>query len=222
MSPIPSAPWSVLLAAILLSAAPRAAAADVEVREFATRIDGKAAGQYRMTITRQDDGSVSMAGQADIKVTKLGVTFYHYSYRGTETWKAGRLVRFSSSADDDGTRYTVSAVADGDQLRVTVNGQERPARADVWLTTYWRLPEARQRAGAVPLLDGDCGKSIDATIEYLGTAALNVAGKVQTCSHYRVTGKLAVDLWFDPAERLVRQEWVEDGHRVQIELSGIR
>jgi hypothetical protein len=199
-----------------------ARAADIEVRDFITRIDGKPAGDYHMTITRHDDGSLSLAGQAAIKVTKLGITVYHYSFTGSEVWKNGRLQRLQANTDDDGTGYAVNATAERDGLRVRINGTDRMTRADVWVTSYWQLPVAAQRTGTIPLMESDNGEAFNGTIQYLGTTPLNVAGRPQNCAHYRVTCKLTVDLWYDAQDRLVRREWVEDGHRVQLELAGIR
>jgi hypothetical protein len=211
-----------LLGAILLFGAGVAArAAEVEVRNFTTKIDGNPAGTYRMTITRQDDGSVSMVGQADVKVTKVGFTVYKYSYRGTEVWKDGRLVRFQSSTDDDGKKFTVTATAEGDGVRLKVNGEESSARAD-WLTSYWQLPTAEMRKRHIALIDVDNGKSMNGAIRYLGTEQVTVCGKPQNCAHYRVTGPNMVDVWYDAQERLVRQEWMDEGYHVRLELTSVR
>jgi hypothetical protein len=199
----------------------RAAAADVEVREYATKIDGKQAGRCVMTICGQNDGTIAMSCQADIKVTKLGITLYKYSYNGTEVWKDGKLQRLNSSTNDDGQRFTVSATPGRDGLRLTVNGEERTARADCWVTSYWRLPDAKQRNAAVALLDADTGKTMNGRLQYAGTADIDVAGANQKCAHYRVTGDVTVDLWYDAKERLVRQAWIENKKQVVLELTGI-
>ncbi len=200
----------------------RAAAGEVEIRDFSTRIDGKSAGEYHMTITRGDDGTWSMSGQADVRITRFGVPVYKYSYQGTEVWKDGQLRRLDSACNDDGKRYTVNAVAEGDSLRVKVNGRERASRTDVWVTTYWRLPDAKQRNQAVTLLDADTGREISGRLQHVGASQINVSGQVQDCAHYRVTGGVQVDLWYDSHERLVRQEWEEDRHKTVLELVGIR
>src|SRR6266849_2163598 len=89
----------LLLAAagVLLFAGFARAANDSEVRDFTTFIDGKQAGDYQMTITSQDDGSITMSGRASIDIRVLVVGRYRYTYNGTETWKDGRLVTFQSS-----------------------------------------------------------------------------------------------------------------------------
>ena len=209
----------VLAALLLLAAGMRAAAADVEQRDFVTWIDGNKAGEYHMTISTQDDGTVSMTGQADAALKNvIHVTIWRYSYRGTEVWKEGRLIRFDSTCNDDGTPYTVTAVADREALRVRVNGRERSIRGDVWVTTYWRLPDAKYRNQALPLLDADTGRDMAGTLQFVENGQVRAAGQVINCTHYRAVGTLTVDLWYDASERLVRQEWVEDGHRAVLEL----
>jgi len=213
----------VFLCAALLGAGPRLRAGEVETREFAAKIDGNPVGQYRMTITPREDGSVTVSSEADLKMTKFGVIpAYHYTYRGTETWKDGRLTNFQSNTDDDGTKYTVAGSADRGGLRLKVNGTERIVRPDVWTTSYWQLPEARRRNGSLALLDADDGKTLAGAIRQVGVEQLSIAGQSCNCAHYRITGPNMVDAWFDGQDRLVRQEWTEKGHKVQVELTSVR
>ena len=212
-----------LCAATFLGASPSARGDGVETREFAAKIDGNLVGQYRMTITPRVDGSVTMTGEADLKLTKLGIIpAYHYTYRGTETWKSGRLTNFQSSTDDDGTKYTVAGSADRGGFRLKVNNAERIVRPDVWTTSYWQLPEARRRNGSVPILDADDGKTMAGAIRHLGVEQLAIAGQSCNCAHYRITGPNMVDAWYDGQDRLVREEWTEKGHKVQMELTTVR
>ena len=213
--------WAGLLgAAMVLSGFERARAGAVEGRTFRVLVDQKPAGSYHMTISSQDDGTYVVTGQADIRVTVLRITAYHYSYNGTEVWKDGRLIRLNSTTDDDGQRFAVSAVAEGEGLRVRVNGQERLAPGEVWTTSCWRLPAAKFRNAALVLLDADTARELHGNLMYVGTDRVNVAGQAQDCAHYRVTGDTQLELWFDGGERLVRQESVEQGHRTVLEMVG--
>jgi hypothetical protein len=218
-------PGVSLLAAVALALAPlpRAAAADAEVRLFNNFIDGKYAGDYRMTITTQDDGTVTMDGQGKADIRILPLVRYTYSYRGREVWKDGRLLRFDSSCNDNGKAFTVTAVAEPDGLHVTVNNRPRVSPLNTWVTTYWRLPEAAARGTELPLLDADSGKDLRGALQYVGESQVPVAGQLQNCTHYRVTGKeVQVDLWYDAQERLVRQEWVEQKSRIVLQLSQVQ
>ena len=212
----------VFLCTALFAVAAEVRADEVETCEFAAKIDGSPVGSYRMTITRKEDGTVTMAGETDLKSTKLGITVFHYNYRGTETWKAGRLANFQSNTDDDGTKYTVVGSADRGGFRLKVNGTERIVRPDIWTTSYWQLPEAKRRNGSLPLLDADDGKTLAGAIRSLGVEQLTIAGQSSTFAHYRITGPNMVDAWFDGQDRLVRQEWTEKGHKIQMELTSVR
>jgi hypothetical protein len=213
--------WRFLRVILLLLVGAARAAADGETRDFKVSVDGKDAGSYRMTITDEKGGAVKMTGQAEIRVTVLGITGYRYSYGGSELWKDGRLISFASRCNDDGKKLEVSAVSDGKDLRVTANGKEARASLDTWSTSYWKLPDAKVRKGEIPLMDADTGRTMSAKIKFVGEEKLAVGGKEQTCAHYRLSGGATADLWYDAQERLVRQEWMEDGHKTVLDLSRI-
>ena len=215
--------WFVVaLAALSLGAGGPAAAAEAETRDFAVMVDGDKAGDVHMTISRQDDGAVAFSCDTDVRVGGF-ITFYKYSYRGKELWKDGRLQRFESKCNDDGKVFAVTATAGSDGLRVRVNGAEHTAPADAWLSSYWAQPDAKLDGRTVPILDADCGRDLEAKVEFVGAEKASPAGQEQTVQHVRLTGKhVAIDLWYDEAGRLVRQEWVEDGHRTLVELRGVR
>lgn len=210
-----------LLASLMLCSA--TSATDVETREFTVRVDGKPAGDAQMTIHRQDDGTLDM--RCDTKITvKIGgfIKVYRYSYRGYETWKDGRLLHLRSTCDDDGKHYDVQAEAKQNGLQVSVNDVERMVSPDVWLTSYWQQPDKKKLETKVPLLDADCGRDLEAYIHFVTEEKRPIAGAVQKVQHFQLTGKVKVDLWYDEAGRLVRQEWMEDGHHTQMELKNLR
>jgi len=198
------------------------AAADGETREYSVSVDDKEAGTYHLTIGDEKDGVIKMTGQAEIRVKVLGVTAYKYSYGGSELWKDGRLVSFASRCNDDGKRFEVSAVSDGKELRIKANDKDSKASADTWTTSYWRLPDAKLRKGDLWVMDADTGRIMTATLKLIGNDKLTVAGKEQTCAHYRLSGGAKADLWYDAQERLVRQDSLEDGHRIVLDLAQIR
>ena len=193
-------------------------AAETEIRDFQVTVDGKKAGDYRMTIERLPDGSLSMNGRANVNVTYL-VYRYQYSYQGTETWRAGRLLQLTSRAFDDGKNYALEAVAQADGLFIRANGHQFIERSPVWTTTYWQLPDTRYRGPNLTLLDADTGRLLHGRWQAVGKEAVRVGGYVQTCSHFALsTDRSRADLWYDGEDRLVRQDSVEDGHRTVLAL----
>jgi hypothetical protein len=216
--------WPGGILVLLLLVSTRTFAADVEIRDFRIKIDNKAAGSYTMSITEGREGKAVMTGLASIDV-RIYLIRYTYSYSGTETWRGNRLHILKSEANDDGKQYAVQAQAQSDQNSVVVwtNGKQRVTYGDVWTTTYWRLPNPVAASQQVHLLDADTGKDILGTIQPLGKWQVNVAGQIQICDHYHITGdKLDVKLWYDARNRLVREELREDGHTMVMELTSIR
>jgi hypothetical protein len=209
---------AALAAACLMALAARAGAADVETRVFSVSVDAKKAGDYRMTIQRNSDGSVGFTGQSNVNVTVLGISMYSYSYTGNEAWKDGKLCAFQSSGKEKGKEFKVSARLDGDALVVTANGQQRRVRADAWPTSCWQLPGAAYRNGPVTLLGCDSGAEMGGRLQFVGSEQISVCGQTQTCSHYRVTKEETHDVWYDAQERLVRDEWQSGSHRTVIEM----
>ncbi len=207
--------------ALLFAGATTAHAADSETREFAVLVDGKPAGSANMTIARQDDGSTVVSCDTNVMVRVL-IKKYVYTCQTREVWKDGRLRQFSSRCNDDGKPYQVSAVAEGTGLRIRVNGRERLGRPETWLSSYWTLPDAKLRNQVVPVLDADNGRDMQVSIRQVGAAQIAVAGQVQNVQHYRLTGTVQVDLWYDASERLVREAFVEDGHPTVLELTRLR
>jgi hypothetical protein len=216
-----AAGWLCGLGLLLAPAWSAVRAADIETRDFNVLVGGKAVGEVHMTIHRQDNGQIQMRCDTDVKVNAV-VRTYKYSYRGEEIWKDNRLVRFASSTDDNGKRYVITASTEGNALRLRVNTLERLIRPDVWLTSYWCLPDAKLRNNVVPIIDADNGRDLDSRLQFVAAEQRSIAGQVVNVHHWRLAGKANVDLWYDGSERLVRQEWVEQGHRTVLDLVRVR
>jgi hypothetical protein len=209
-----------VLVVALLGGAP-ARAAEVETREFLVLVDGKEAGKAQMTINKQDEGSYVMSCDTDVHVRVLLVN-YTYSYRGREEWKDGRLVRFASTGSDDGKRFDVAAAAEGEKLRIRANNQERVVRGDVWLSSYWKQPAGALVDTDLTIIDCDTGRELTTHLNFVGEEQRVVGRKNQNVRHFQLKGKTAVELWYDADGRLVRQEWVEEGHNTVLELANLR
>jgi hypothetical protein len=208
-------------------ATPPVHCAEREVRVFQVKVGSRPAGEYTLIMTRQDDGSIMVHADARVTVSYL-IYSYKYRYHGTETWRSDRLTQMDSWANDNGTKYKVQAAAEGQSLHVWTNNRNEVIRGDVWTTTYWKLPSAQLRNQQVPLLDADTGQELLGTLEFVETKAVTIAGQALQCSHYHVTAdrpnggaRLDVHLWYDPQERLVWEDSIEEGRHVTFELNRI-
>jgi hypothetical protein len=210
-----------------------------ESREFKVSVDGKGRGQCTIEISSRDDGSDHMHIEAALRFNYV-VYEYRYSSKGTEVWKDGRLAWLENTADYNGTKYVIQARTDRTGLRVTVNDKTSQVEPDVWATSYWRLPDRLAQIGetgvvptggrrpvrkgaalTIALLDSDKGVRLRGEVRRVGAEMLTIAGRKESCTHFKITGDVQVDLWYDADQRLVRQETVESGHKTVMELTRI-
>jgi len=215
--------WRSILCAlaVLLGAAVNVRAADSETREFTVKVDGKPAGYANMTIQRQDDGTTIVSCDTNVRV-KVLIKTYVYTCRTQETWKNGRLQQLVSQCNDDGKQFQVAAAAQADGIHVRVNGREHIAKAEAWVSSYLTLPDAKLRDGVIPVIDADTGRDLQGRLQYLGETQIAVAGQMQNVQHYRFNSSDRIELYYDASQRLVRREWVEDGHPTALELARVR
>ena len=198
-----------------------ATAGEEERRTYTVTVGKKVCGTHHMAIQSRDDGSVSVVGQADVLV-KVGFIIYRVNYRGTEEWKDERLQKVSSNTNDNGKKHAVTAEASKDGIAGKADGKEFQAKSEAWTTSYWKLPPEKQRGPSLTLLDVGTGKLINAKLEKVGVEKLNLMGNMAEVVHYRLSGGVQVELWYDGNERLVRQESIEEGHRTVLELSKLQ
>lgn len=210
-----------------------------QTREFQVSVDGKPRGKCTMQIQTREDGVETVRIKAALSFNFV-VYEYRYSSTGTEVWKNGRLLELENAADYNGKKYAVKAKAVKNGLHVTVNDKPFEAGADVWVTSYWHLPDHVAQAGGknvvpaggvrparkeskttVALLDSDKGRHLKGQVQRIGDETVTVAGKKQTCTHYKIAGDVDVDVWYDSDRRLVRQQTVEEGHKTVMELTRV-
>jgi hypothetical protein len=217
-------PACLAAVALLAGLACPAWADDTEHRDFVIFVDGKEAGQSRLTLVEKSDGTTQVTGTAKVQVKLLGFTAFSYQVSSQEAWNGGKLVELKSVATEDGKTTKVDATRAGEQLQVRVNGGNLAnMRGDVWTSSYWKLADAKYHNKPVPVLDADTGKLLNGDLAYVGTESIPIGAKTEDCYHFRVTGiPVPIELWFDRHHRLVRQEFTESGHRTLMQLIAIR
>jgi hypothetical protein len=211
---------SLSLLAFFLGGAPSFAQANIEERVFRIKVEDRDAGQYAQKITTYSDGTTDVESKADVKVKVLTMTF-QYAYRGHERWKEGQLHYLASSSNDDGKTHTLMVTLQGKQLKVKEGGKERLMNGDAWSTSYWTLPPAARRTQPLILVDADSGEEHRVQMQVVGKTTLQIGTQQVPCTHYRVTGTIKADLWFDERDRLVRRESLRKGRKAVVELQAV-
>jgi hypothetical protein len=211
---------NAVVATAALVAAPAAVEAD-EIRTFAVTVDDKPGGAYTISTAVAADGTETISVAAAVKVKAI-LGAYTYELNSVEVWKNGRLVSVESKSNDNGKKHTVSAVQGERGLAVTVNRASRVTGGDVITATGVRLPAADKVRDAV-MFDAEDGSETAVRVEPLGACKVTLNGQQIEGTRFKLTGKdVAAEWWFDKNGRVIRQEMKWDGHKVVLELTGVK
>lgn len=195
--------------------------AENEQRDFSILVNGRDAGHSRIHIAEADGTTVATIS-AQVKVNLL-ILPYTYSVESTETWKDGKLIGLKASSVENGKHTEITASGDGGRLTLRINGHDRLVAPDVWTSSFWKLADPKYHNKAVQVLEPDTGKEYTCQLQYVGTEQLTYMKQLQSCYHFRISGgPYPVDAWFDRFHRLVRQEFVDSGHKTIMQLIDVK
>jgi len=125
--------------------------------------------------------SVTVATDIAVKIPLIRTTVYSFKHNSVEKWKAGKLQNVSSKTDDDGTPHQLNAAAKG-----------------ILPASLW--DEDIVRSGR--LINTVDGKIMSVRVADLGMDSVDTKRGKISAHHYRMSGGLARDLWFDAGGNL--------------------
>jgi len=165
--------------------------------------DGSSIGTHAVSIdTNGPETKVDVT--TDIKVKVLFVTAYKFTHESKEKWVNGKLVSLASKTDDDGVPKTLNATAENGKITLdsTMNGQNRRqfAAKSAIPASLWN-PEIVTQEMIVNTLDGQLMK---VNIKDIGTEDVQAHGSTVAAHHYKISGELTRDLWYNSQGDLVR------------------
>jgi len=129
-----------------------------------------------------------------VKVPLIRTTAYSFKHSSIETWKGGKLQQLKSATQDDGVPH---------QLATTGKG--------ILPASLWNEDIAKTGK----LLNTVDGKIMTIRVADLGMENVPVKGGQVTAHHYRLSGGLDRDLWYDGKGNLARVAFkADDGSTV--------
>lgn len=117
---------------------------------------------------------VQVRTDVHVKVPLIRANLYTFTQQSTESWRNGHLAKLVASTDDDGTPHTISLGAT----------QTLPA-------SLWNVDTVK----ATTLLNTIDGSVMRVRVADLGIDT--VAGGRLSGHHYRISGDLQRDVWYD-------------------------
>jgi len=170
--------------------------------DFTVLRDGSSIGTQSYTIdTNGTDTQVKVS--TDIRVKVLFVTLYKFIHESKEVWSNGHLVSLKSTTDDDGTPKSLKATAKNGKIMLnsTINKQNRRqfASAAAIPASLWN-PAIVNQATIINTIDG---KIMEIKVDDLGIEQVDAKGTKVSARHYKITGELTRDVWYNSQGDLV-------------------
>ena len=166
---------------------------------FSVWRSGSEIGQHRVTFARDND-ALTIRSTLDLTVKLLGITVYTYKYQSNELWRDGMLVGLDATQDDNGTPSTVKAERSGGKLDVTGPAGHETVTGSILPSTHWN-PQTIEASRLINTLDG----KID-TVKLVpeGVESVSVGSGTVQATHYRYTGDIQAESWYDAAGHWVK------------------
>jgi hypothetical protein len=151
----------------------------------------------------------------DIKVKVAFLTVYRFEHKAIEEWHRGKMVSTTSVTNDDGEDHKLKISFGGSNLKINGDGKLSVAAYGAMPASLWN-PDTVKNTSLINTLDG---KIMAITVDDLGQEQVMVKGHKTATQHYRLSGDLERELWFDPKGTLVQVQFKgDDGSDISYEL----
>jgi len=165
---------------------------------FAIVRNGDTIGTHTLTL-RRSGAHVAVDIDLAITVRLLGLIVYSQRQTGREEWEGERMTRLAVRTREGSTRHEVEALADGESLRLTVDGRTEIVQA-MPAATLWRPLPADTRV----VVDPADGKPTYLAVAEGALESLTVQGRTVSARRWTWRGEINRDLWFDESGKLVQ------------------
>jgi hypothetical protein len=173
-------------------------------------------GEHRLTFRQSDEG-MQVDVSIDLDVDFGPFTVYEYEHSNREVWQNGQLVSLTSETNDNGDDYFVRAERTNDGLRVESQDGVKTVPADILPTSYWNYDIVE----ADRVLDTQKGRVMEIETRRVGEAEIWVDGRRVPARHYRMTGDIKLDLWYDADNQWVKTAFVVRDEQIEYFRGGL-
>lgn len=156
---------------------------------------GKDIGDHSYSFTgTSGDFTVNVVTDIAVKVPLIRMTAYSFKHASVENWQGGKLQKLSSTTNDDGEPHQLST------------GSKGALPASLW------NEDIVHSAQLMNTIDGNI---MSIRVADLGTETVKTKRGNVSAHHYRLSGGLARDLWYDDEGNLAQVAFkADDGSTV--------
>ena len=148
------------------------------------------------------EGQLAVESEINFEIKKLGIVFYSYHVKGTEIYKAGKLIKFNSKTNQNGKHKYANLKLEGEEYTIDGSSYKGKVPEDYLLGTWWNhsIVKAKAQISAVS------GRIIKQKVTFLGKETIKFGDKSYNTLHYNFSStgkkldkdkKLNTDVWYD-------------------------
>lgn len=191
-----------LLALSLLGAFGAEAMAEAPPGTYRYKIErsGSAIGHQTLTVGKDGD-KVTVSDDIAVKVKVAFITAYTFDHSRRETWQDGKLIALETHIDDNGTKSTLTAKADGDKLAIKGSEGDSTQALGIVPTGYWNVATVKQ----TKLFDNETGKILNISVSGGDAQKVDLGGgRTVDAKKWQTNGDKKAELWYDDRDVLVK------------------
>ncbi len=178
--------------------------------------NGEAIGRHTVTFEREG-GQLKVTTSIDLAVKFVGFTAYRYTHRAQEVWSGDSLVSLVSQTDDNGTKHSVKAAREANDITVTHDGARTVLPLKTLPSSHWNIEQVRQSV----LLNTQKGTEARVKVTPGARESIKTSSGMIPATRYSYTGDVVMEQWFDDHGRWVKISFkASDGSTIEYILQG--
>jgi len=161
---------------------------------------------------QRTDAGLATHSAVEMAIDVLFFKAFRYRYNSEALWREGTLHRLAVEIDDNGRRSRLAARHQGGKLLVSRGSSAFDADSGLHPSEHWNADVLTQRQ----LLNTLTGNINNVAIQKVGREYVDTERGPVAANHYRYTGDLAAEVWYDDDGRWVKMRFKgRDGSMIQ-------
>ena len=174
---------------------------DLKRIEFDIYRNNKLIGKHIFFFEKSGE-ELSVKSEINFEIKKFGVVFYKYHVKGTEIYKDGVLVKFTSTTNQNGKNKYVNMRLENGEYVIDGSSYQGKAPTDYLLGTCWNHSIVKTKAQ----ISAVSGRIINQKVTFLGKENIEIGDKSYETLHFNFSStdkkltkgkKLNTDVWYD-------------------------
>ena len=169
---------------------------------------GKRHGFQVFDFSRDEAGNLIVDVHIEIDFKFGPITLFHYTHKNQEIWRDGKVQSIVSRTNNNGDAEFTNLQRKADVLAGSGTKYQGAMADPIMPTTYFN-PNFIRQSRFVSTQDG---RLLEAEVEEIGRETLALPTGSVEATRFRLTGKLAIDIWYTDAGQWVRTEFSRRGN----------